>query len=350
MISSLWPGGFAARAPATPALSRVASASQPRAGAAGRPGRPATGSRCGSRCRSTPCRPACPAPAKADDHLLGVRLDGLGELGEVLALPGRGDVLVLRVGPEVRVQDVQVELHPGRPHLPGQLQVAGQVAVAGRRVHPQPQADVVGAVVPHDVDRAARPSVVGEMRSGRDFLRGEGQVCAAVHARGGRVRPEHPELAYADRRTGPAVDGQPGEPGVAAAAGAGRYDRLARIQCDAPARPARSASHPAVATPPRSWRRRTARAVQRDAQVGQGAYLARDRPCGCRSRNSGTSWFPRHQSTALAAGRPTRRTSPWPGRTGPSSRWARTQAVAAARPSAAWPRLDQPRRWPSSPP
>jgi len=41
--------------------------------------------------------------------------------------------------------DVQEDLHPGRLDLPGQGEVAGQVVVAGRRVHPQAHPHVVRA-------------------------------------------------------------------------------------------------------------------------------------------------------------------------------------------------------------
>jgi len=139
------------------------------------------------------------------------------ELAEILARPRGRDVLVLRVGPEVGVHDVEVDLHPGRTHLPGQGEVHGQIVIARRWVHPQPHPDVVGAVRAHDRDRRAGEAAVGEAGSGREFLRGERQVRAECHLRRRRVGAEHPELTDAHRRARPALDVDLGVPRLGAA-------------------------------------------------------------------------------------------------------------------------------------
>ncbi len=113
---------------------------------------------------------------------------------------------MLGVGPEVGVHDVQVDLHPGRVDGLGQRQVARQAAVAGRRVHPDTHPHPVGAVVPHDLDRVARAAAIGELSTGRELLRGEGQVPAKRHLARRRIRPEQAELADAHRRARPALD------------------------------------------------------------------------------------------------------------------------------------------------
>ena len=206
------------------------------------------------------------------DHLLGVGLHGRGELGQVLALPRGRDVLVLRVGPEVGVHDVQVDLHPGRAHAAGQRQVHGQVAVARGRVHPQPHPDVVAPVLLHDRDRALLLAAVGELRPGREFLRGEGQVSTEVQARCRGVGSVSPELPHADVRAGPAVHGELGVPRLGAA-GQRDVHRVPRIQ-----RHVAGGGHGLPVTrlggdlDGRAGRR--AAGVERDAEVAEAANLA----------------------------------------------------------------------------
>ena len=109
-----------------------------------------------------------------------------------------------------------VDLHPGRAYLPGQREVAGQVAVAGRRVDPEPHPDVVRARLARDRHRGARPAVIAERGASGELLRGERQVGAEVQARGGGVGPVRPELTHAHVGPSVAVDGQLGVPGLAA--------------------------------------------------------------------------------------------------------------------------------------
>ena len=206
------------------------------------------------------------------DHLLGVGLHGRGELGQVLALPRGGDVLVLRVGPEVGVHDVEVDLHPGRADLAGQGQVGGQVAVARGRVHPEPHPDVVGAVLPHDGDRALLLPAVGELRPGRELLRGEGQVSAEVHARRRGVGPVGPQLPHADVRPGPAVDGELGVPRLGAR-GQRHVHRVPGVERDiAGGRHGLPVTRLGGDLDGRAGRR--AGGVQRDAQVAERVNLA----------------------------------------------------------------------------
>ena len=193
----------------------------------------------------------------------------------VRSRPGpRGrDVLVLRVGPEVRVHDVQVDLHPGRVHLPGQREVAGQVAVAGRRVDPEPDPDVVRARVAGDRHRGAGPAVVAEPGAHGEFLRGEGQVGAEGQAGRGGVGPVRPELAYAHvgvarcrcrrspRRTCPGCR-------TAAGSTAGGPGRARRRAARAPA------ARPRRAGQLDRGRSRRAGRVQREAEIGQRPDLA----------------------------------------------------------------------------
>ena len=177
-----------------------------------------------------------------------------------------------RVGPEVRVHDVQVDLHPGRAHLPGQREVAGQVAVAGRRVDPQPHPDVVRARLARDRHRGARPAVVAERGAGRELLRGERQVGAEVQPGRGGVGPVRPELAHAHVGPGVAVDGQLGVPGL----GARRQrevHRVTRVERDV-AQGRHLLPGPGGAGQLDRGRGRRAGGVQREAQVGQRPDLA----------------------------------------------------------------------------
>ena len=117
-------------------------------------------------------------PCECRDDVVGVAAHGVGQCGQILALPrGRG-VLVLRVGPEVGVVDVQVHLHPGGHDLSRQREVVREVAVAGGRVDPQAHPYVVRAVVPHDLNGTGGPAPVEEDRAGGQFLPGERQVGA----------------------------------------------------------------------------------------------------------------------------------------------------------------------------
>ena len=61
------------------------------------------------------------------DHLLRVGADRVGEPRQVLTLPGVWRRLVLGVGPEVGVVDVEKELHPGCLDAPSRRQVVPEI-------------------------------------------------------------------------------------------------------------------------------------------------------------------------------------------------------------------------------
>ena len=200
MTRSRCPRGLAARAPATPALSSVARLSQPVSSVQSTwP----TGHRIPLRI-SLPIETmstGVPCAAKAWMTRARVALHRVGELGEVLALPRRGDVLVLGVGPEVRVVDVEVELVPGGLDPLGHLRSRGEVAVAGGRVDPQAQPHVVQPVVVEDRQRRAGSAAVGEVARRRPppGARTRGRRRARGSTLDGIWR-EQPELPDARRR------------------------------------------------------------------------------------------------------------------------------------------------------
>ena len=156
------------------------------------------------------------------DDRFGIVVHGRGKRREVLPLPGSRYLLMRGIGPEVRVVQVEQELHIGLLDPACHRRHIGKRVEIGRGIDPQAQAHQVHVVVGQDLLGASRAGGVGE-RLARGFqgeqrgqIRAADQTCRARRAGEGtqrrntgqrrRIREPQPDEAGRNRRSGRPID------------------------------------------------------------------------------------------------------------------------------------------------